>query len=154
MQIQGQKIGKPGYVPKYNSMSHAIKVIFLEEGITSLWKGVFAGMQRQSINAGIRVGIYPTIRDLYMGKKKNKEPSFIIRVLAAMTTGAIGITVACPTDVVKIRLQAEGIKPPGVPLKYSGSIDAYRKIIATEGYLLNLNIQEFQLYGVVYSQMY
>jgi solute carrier family 25 uncoupling protein 8/9 len=31
--------------------------------------------------------------------------------LAALTTGAFGILVANPTDVVKIRFQAEGRKP-------------------------------------------
>ena len=114
-------------------MTHCITTIFREEGVASLWKGIFAGLQRQIINSGIRIGLYPTVRDFYMGKDKHKEPTFFIRVIAAMTTGAFGICIACPTDVVKIRLQAEGKKPPGVPLKYSGSLDAYQKIIAQEG---------------------
>lgn len=33
------------------------------------------------------------------------------RILAALTTGAIGIMVANPTDVVKIRFQADGRLP-------------------------------------------
>jgi len=114
-------------------MVHAIKTIYAEEGLKSLWKGIFAGLQRQFLFAGIRIGLYPGVRDFYMGKDKAKETTLLIRILAAMTTGAVGITVACPTDVVKIRLQAEGRKPPGEPMKYAGSIDAYRKIIAQEG---------------------
>ena len=46
---------------------------------------------------------------------------------------AIGITVASPTDVVKVRLQAEGRLPAGVPRRYNGALDAYRKIIAADG---------------------
>ena len=46
---------------------------------------------------------------------------------------AIGITVASPTDVVKVRLQAEGRLPPGVPRRYNGALDAYRKIVAQDG---------------------
>ena len=115
-------------------MVNCIKTIYAEEGVKSLWKGIFAGLQRQFLFAGIRIGIYPSVRDFYMGSNIGKEPSFGTRVIAAMTTGAIGITVACPTDVVKIRLQAEGRKPPGEPMRYSGSIDAYRKIVAQEGY--------------------
>jgi len=114
-------------------MFHAIQTIQREEGTKSLWKGIFAGLQRQILFAGIRIGTYPSVRDFYMGKDKNKAPTFGIRILAAMTTGAIGISIACPTDVVKIRLQAEGRKPPGTPVKYTGSIDAYQKIIANEG---------------------
>lgn len=33
------------------------------------------------------------------------------RIAAGLTTGAIGIIVANPTDVVKIRFQGEGRKP-------------------------------------------
>lgn len=43
--------------------------------------------------------------------------------------GALGITVANPTDLVKVRLQAEGKLPPGVPRRYSGALDAYSKIV-------------------------
>jgi solute carrier family 25 (mitochondrial uncoupling protein), member 8/9 len=37
--------------------------------------------------------------------------------------------VANPTDLVKVRLQAEGKLPPGVPRRYSGSLNAYSTII-------------------------
>ena len=120
------------YKAKYNGMFHALKTVFVEEGIQSLWKGIFAGLQRQVIFAGLRIGLYPTVRDSICGK--DVTASLPQRVLAAMITGAFGICVASPTDVVKIRLQAEGRKPEGVPRRYKGSIDAYGKIIAEEGY--------------------
>jgi hypothetical protein len=44
-----------------------------------------------------------------------------------------GITIANPTDVVKVRLQAEGRLPPGAVRQYSGAFDAYKKIIAKDG---------------------
>lgn len=44
-----------------------------------------------------------------------------------------GITVASPTDVVKVRLQAEGRLPEGTPRRYNGAIDAYKKIVQQEG---------------------
>ena len=70
------------------------------------------------------------------GKLKDGEtPTLSKRIIAGLITGAVGISIASPTDVVKIRLQAEGRLPPGVAKRYNGSFDAYRKIIATEGYL-------------------
>lgn len=36
---------------------------------------------------------------------------------------------ANPTDLVKIRLQAEGKLPPGVPGRYSGALNAYFTIV-------------------------
>lgn len=43
--------------------------------------------------------------------------------------GALAITVANPTDLVKVRLQAEGLLPSGVPKRYSGAMDAYSTIL-------------------------
>jgi hypothetical protein len=44
-------------------------------------------------------------------------------------TGALAIAVANPTDLVKVRLQAEGKLPPGVPRRYSGAMNAYSTIV-------------------------
>jgi len=38
--------------------------------------------------------------------KPGENPSIGIKILAGLITGAFGISVANPTDVVKIRLQA------------------------------------------------
>ena len=43
--------------------------------------------------------------------------------------GALAIMVANPTDLVKVRLQAEGKLPPGVPRRYSGALNAYSTIV-------------------------
>ncbi|MCH87498.1 mitochondrial-like uncoupling protein 1-like, partial [Trifolium medium] len=42
---------------------------------------------------------------------------------------ALAITIANPTDLVKVRLQSEGQLPSGVPKRYSGAMDAYSTII-------------------------
>lgn len=135
LQIQGQMKAEQGeaYKAKYNGMFHALKTIFVEEGPMALWKGITAGLQRQIIFAGLRIGLYPTVRDLICGKG-GKEPTLTQRIIAGLLTGAFGIAVACPTDVVKIRLQAEGKKPAGEPKRYKGSLDAYKKIITEEGF--------------------
>jgi hypothetical protein len=52
-----------------------------------------------------------------------------------MISGALGIMVASPTDLVKVRLQSEGKLPPGVPRRYSGAMNAYSTIIRQVGFL-------------------
>lgn len=124
----------PLFVPKYKGMFHALQTIVQEEGLRSLWKGIFAGLQRQIVFAGLRIGLYGPVRDIICGKmKEGQQATLLQRISAGLITGAFGILVACPTDVVKIRLQAEGKKPEGVPRKYQGSIDAYGKIVREEG---------------------
>ena len=57
--------------------------------------------------AGLRIGLYIPIRNAICGElKPGENPSLLQKIAAGMTTGAIGITVANPTDVVKIRMQA------------------------------------------------
>lgn len=83
--------------------------------------------------ASIRIGLYEPVRNLIVPEGSQANPSFFYKVLAGFSTGAIGIMIANPTDVVKIRLQGEGRLPEGVPKRYNGVMDAYRKIIAQEG---------------------
>ena len=45
----------------------------------------------------------------------------------------MAIAVANPTDLVKVRLQAEGKLPAGVPRRYTGSLNAYSTIVRQEG---------------------
>ena len=61
-----------------------------------------------------------------------QNPTLLQKILAGMATGAIGISVANPTDVVKIRLQAQG-RLPKEQRPYKGSMDCYSKIIAEKG---------------------
>ena len=131
MQLQSGNVQSVAAQVQYRNLGHALGRIAAEEGPLALFKGLVPGLQRQMVFAGIRIGLYQPVRDYY--HRGPGEPPLIKKILAGLTTGAIGITVANPTDVVKIRLQAEGRLPPGVPRQYSGSLDAYQKILATDG---------------------
>lgn len=132
LQIQGSQINV-GETPKYKGLIDTCVKVAAEEGPLALWKGLVAGLQRQMVFASLRIGLYDTVRDFYCGKDFQGDPPLSKKILAGLTTGAFGICVANPTDVVKVRLQAEGRLPPGVPKKYNGVMDAYAKIYASEG---------------------
>lgn len=121
--------------PTYKGLIDCLTKIVTQEGATVPWRGVSAGIQRQMAFAPIRIGLYEPVRNIYMGKDNTGNPTILQKIAAGLTTSAIGITVASPTDVVKVRLQAEGRLPPGVSRRYAGSIDAYKKIISSEGIL-------------------
>ena len=62
--------------------------------------------------AGLRVGLYVPIRNLICGEMKpGEQPTLLQKIAAGLTTGAIGISVANPTDLIKIRMQAQGRLP-------------------------------------------
>lgn len=73
------------------------------------------------------------VRDRISGPlAPGENPSLLHKALAGMTTGALGITIANPTEVVKVRLQGQGRLQPCQRI-YSGSTDCYNKIIRKEG---------------------
>lgn len=53
-----------------------------------------------------------------------------IRLLAGVTTGALSVTMAQPTDVVKIRMQGQSTSSARI---YNSSISAYKCIATEEG---------------------
>ena len=68
------------------------------------------------------------VKSLYVGQDHAGDVPLSKKIAAGFTTGAIAISVANPTDLVKVRLQAEGKLAPGMPHRYAGAMDAYAKI--------------------------
>lgn len=102
-----------------------------EEGLAALWKGLSPGLLRQMVFASLRIGLYEPIRNIY--HKGEGPPPFAAKVAAGLTTGSIGIMIASPTDLVKVRMQAEGRLPPGTPRQYNNVFHAFKKIVQVEG---------------------
>jgi len=133
VRLQNQNKATAGTAVKYKGLVDCLSQMVREEGFRSPWKGVSAGIQRQCAFAPIRIGLYEPVRNFYCGKDFTGTPALWQKIAAGLTTSAIGITFASPTDVVKVRLQAEGRLPPGATRRYNGAIDAYKKIVKTEG---------------------
>jgi len=64
-------------------------------------------------------------------QKGEGHASLVTKILAGLTTGAMAMCVAQPTDVVKIRFQAEGSIAQGG--RYKNMLDAFVKIPQTDG---------------------
>ncbi|XP_015950341.1 mitochondrial uncoupling protein 1 isoform X1 [Arachis duranensis] len=134
LQLQKQALGANVVTtPKYKGMMGTVATIAREEGLAALWKGIVPGLHRQCLYGGLRIGLYDPVKTLYVGKDHVGDVPLPKKILAALTTGAVAIAVANPTDLVKVRLQAEGKLPPGVPRRYSGSLNAYSTIVKQEG---------------------
>lgn len=58
-----------------------------------------------------------------------------LKIAAGLVTGGLAISVASPTDLVKVRMQSEGKLPPGAPKKYPSAVAAYGIIAREEGVL-------------------
>ncbi|CAG2182034.1 unnamed protein product, partial [Oppiella nova] len=104
------------------------------EGLRGLYGGIVPGLQRQCVLASIRVGLYEPVKDLYtqkLGLGDGHGANMFIRIISAITTGTVGICFAQPTDVVKVRMQAQN-RGNGT-FRYHNSVHAYRSILKHEG---------------------
>jgi len=131
LQIQGAL--PPGQKPKYTGLANVFTTVIAEEGPRALWKGLVPGLLRQSIFATLRIGLYEHVRNFYHNGPG--EAPLFKKIAAGLTSGMIGISIANPTDLVKIRLQAEGRLAPGVARRYTGTANAFATILKTEGVL-------------------
>jgi len=129
LQIQGARAA--GTQPKYKGFMHCFTTVVSEEGPQGLWKGLVPGLLRQSVFASLRIGLYEPVRNLY--HTGSGDPPLLKKIAAGLTTGAIGISIASPTDLVKVRMQADGRRAPGVPPRYTGTYNAFRTILREEG---------------------
>ncbi|KAA8594690.1 hypothetical protein FQN60_011825 [Etheostoma spectabile] len=104
LQIQGEMKGVEGI--RYRGVFGTISTMIRTEGPRSLYNGLVAGLQRQ--------------------------PGVLVRILAGCTTGAMAVSCAQPTDVVKVRFQAQ-MNLDGVARRYTGTMQAYKHIFQNEG---------------------
>jgi hypothetical protein len=61
----------------------------------------FSGLHRQILYGGLRIGLYDPVKRLFMGSSDRDAP-LLVKVGAGMTTGALAIAIASPTDLVKV----------------------------------------------------
>jgi len=112
-----------------------------KEGVGALFKGLPPALVRQSTYGSMRYGFYTPIRDL-LGVDPTKPKSEIPlwkKIVAGAGSGAIASALANPTDLVKVRMQTDGMTkgPDGefLPKKYSGMVDCFTKTVSEEGVL-------------------
>jgi len=141
LQVQGETFqtvdtlkNVTGVQKNYAGVFGTMRGIIANEGPKALYNGIVPGLQRQMAFSAIRIGAYESVKNFYR-QKTNCDSGIgflFVRIAAGITTGTLAIFSAQPTDVVKVRMQAE-VKKQGEKSQYKGVIDAYRTIAKTEG---------------------
>uniref|UniRef100_A0A8C8RYG5 Uncoupling protein 3 n=1 Tax=Pelusios castaneus TaxID=367368 RepID=A0A8C8RYG5_9SAUR len=130
--IQGEDTPTKSVKPiQYKGVFGTITTMVRTEGPKSLYNGLVAGLQRQMSFASIRIGLYDSVKQFYTSPG-SENAGVLTRLLAGCTTGAMAVTCAQPTDVVKVRFQAHVRLTDGTK-RYNGTVDAYRTIAKEEG---------------------
>lgn len=120
-------------LPKYRGIAGTLCTVSREEGPRAMYNGLVPGLQRQMCFGCVRIGLYDSVKqfylDLFQAEGTVGNNNIGLRILAGITTGGAAVLVAQPTDVVKVRMQAQGAGKA----RYTGCMNAYRTIAMTEG---------------------
>lgn len=123
--------GAAAVAVKYGGpMDVARQVLRSEGGTKGLFKGLVPTMAREIPGNAIMFGVYEAIKQRIAGGTDTSGLGRGSLIVAGGLAGASFWFLVYPTDVVKSVIQVDDYKNP----KFSGSLDAFRKIQATEGF--------------------
>ncbi|XP_034637340.1 brain mitochondrial carrier protein 1 isoform X1 [Trachemys scripta elegans] len=125
LQVQGQSVDARFQEIKYRGMFHALFRIYKEEGILALYSGIAPALLRQASYGTIKIGIYQSLKRLFVDRLEDE--TLLINMICGVVSGVISSTLANPTDVLKIRMQAQG------SLFQGGMIGSFIDIYQQEG---------------------
>ncbi|XP_051127454.1 mitochondrial carnitine/acylcarnitine carrier-like protein isoform X2 [Andrographis paniculata] len=110
-------------------MDVARHVIRSEGGVLGLFKGLVPTLAREVPGNAIMFGIYEALKQYYAGGQDTSRLGRGSLIMAGGIAGASFWALVYPTDVVKSIVQVDDYKNP----KFSGTIDAFKKIVKVEG---------------------
>jgi len=123
-------IASPG---TFKGIIDCLRVTTQREGFRSLYRGLGPALVGVVPYAGIDLAVYETLKSLYLAHSNTSgSPGVLPLFLCGLTSSTCGQIVAYPLSLVRTRLQAQGMA--GHPIIYSNSIDAFKKIVKTEGF--------------------
>ncbi|XP_046969691.1 mitochondrial 2-oxoglutarate/malate carrier protein-like [Vanessa cardui] len=106
------------------------------KGFKALYAGLSAGLLRQITNTTTRLGVYHGLYNLHY-RKYEKYPAIYEKIAIGITAGLAGAIAGHPSEVVLVRLMADGPLEPCIycscPKRYRGAFHALHKICKEEG---------------------
>lgn len=122
--------GSAAVAVKYTGpMDVAKQVLKSEGGMRGLFKGLVPTWAREVPGNAAMFGVYEALKQYFAGGQDTAGLGRGSLIVAGGLAGASFWGFVYPTDVVKSVIQVDDYKNP----KFSGSIDAFRKILASEG---------------------
>jgi len=125
-----------GGVKMYNGALDCARKLSASEGPGALFKGLPPALVRQSTYGSLRYGLYGPIKNS-MGIVPGQPVPIWKKIVAGGLAGGIASAIANPTDLMKVRLQTDGMQKGAdgefLPKRYKGMVDAFTSIVREEG---------------------
>jgi solute carrier family 25 oxoglutarate transporter 11 len=101
------------------------------EGISAFYTGLTAGLTRQVVYTGARLGLFDQFTA--MVKTPGKSLSFVENAGCALSAGGLAALLGNPADLALIRMQADSMKPAAERAGYTNVFTTMGKIVAADG---------------------
>jgi len=133
-----QMDGSGGTAKLYSGAGDCASKLVKAEGPSALFVGLPPALVRQSTYGSLRYGLYGPIKNS-MGIVPGEPVPLYKKMAAGGTAGAVASAIANPTDLMKVRLQTDGMLKDAegnfLPKKYTGMTHAFTSIVKDEGVL-------------------
>lgn len=129
MQLQGEG----GSARQYRNSFDAFRTILAKEGPLALTKGLKAAAIRQLTYGSLRFGLYAQFKES-LGVSKRHDSALGRKLLAGVTSGGMAAYICNPADLIKVRMQADGMRPDASSQQYRGVVHAATSIVKHEGF--------------------
>lgn len=121
------KSSKKGGERQFNGMVDVYKKTIASDGIGGLYRGFVISCVGIVVYRGCYFGFYDTLKPILLGEKSSFVASFALGYVVTISSGLVSY----PIDTIRRRMMMTS----GEAVKYSGSIDCGKKIIASEGFM-------------------
>merc|ERR1719183_855343 len=101
------------------------------EGLGAFYTGLSAGLTRQVVYTGARLGLFDKFTA--MVKTPGKSLSFVENAGCALSAGGLAALAGNPADLALIRMQADSMKPPAERAGYTSVLKTIGMIVSKEG---------------------
>merc|ERR1719191_737407 len=104
-----------------------------EEGFLGMYKGLSAGLTRQIVYTGARLGLFDIFTEESKNKKYDWMNGFAKKSFCALGAGGIAAVAGTPADLALIRMQSDSMLPAEQRRNYRGVFHALGSIASTDG---------------------
>lgn len=121
------KSSKKGGERQFNGLVDVYKKTIATDGVAGLYRGFVISCVGIVVYRGFYFGLFDTLKPILVGDNGSFLASFALGYGVTVTSGLISY----PVDTIRRRMMMTS----GQAVKYNGSIDCFRQIMANEGFM-------------------
>lgn len=115
------------------SMLSTMSGFAARDGIPSLWAGLSASMLRQGTYSTTRFGLHSYISNAALSRSGRDSLPLTWNIACAGVSGGVAGLIGNPTEVVLVRMCADGAKSQADRFNYSNAVSGLIKVCRDEG---------------------